>query len=118
MNPESVRRYCLSKKGATEDLPFGDDVLTVRIAKKMFALIMIGNEEPRVNLKCDPALAIELRRKHPAVIPGYHMNKQHWNTVQLDGSVPEAEIREMIDHSYALVVKGLKKADRLWVEGL
>lgn len=115
MDAESLRYYCLHKKGATEDLPFGDDALVLKVAGKMFALIKIGTEAPRVNLKCDPALALELRRKHPTVTPGYHMNKIHWNTVELDGSLPDEKILEMVDHSYDLVVKGLKKSDREWI---
>ena len=93
-------------------MPFGDDALVIKVVNKMFALIKVGNETPSVNLKCDPALAIELRRKYSAITPGYHMNKQHWNTVKLDGSLPEDQILQMADHSYDLVVKGLKKSDR------
>ena len=112
MNALSVRGYCLKKKGATEDLPFGEDVLVLRVGSKMFALIKPEGDIARINLKCDPALALELRRKYKSVEPGYHMNKKHWNSVYLDESVPDTEIRKMIDHSYELVVKGLKKADR------
>ena len=118
MNSESLRRYCLTKKGATEDLPFDADTLVIKVANKMFALIPSEGDIPRINLKCDPALALELRRKYPAVTPGYHMNKQHWNTVRIDGSIPENEIVEMIDHSYGLVVRGLKKSEREWIESL
>ncbi len=118
MDPLSLRRYCLQKKGATDDLPFGDDALVIKVANKMFALIMTGNETLSVNLKCDPTLALELRRKYPAITPGYHMNKQHWNTVQLDGNLPDEQILQMVDHSYDLVVKGLKKSDRELLESL
>ncbi|NQT74581.1 MAG: MmcQ/YjbR family DNA-binding protein [Chloroflexi bacterium] len=118
MDAESLRYYCLHKKGATEDLPFGDDALVLKVAGKMFALIKIGAEAPWINLKCDPALALELRRKHPTVTPGYHMNKIHWNTVELDGSLPDDKILEMVDYSYDLVVKGLKKSDQEWVKSL
>ncbi|MBM3133461.1 MAG: MmcQ/YjbR family DNA-binding protein [Chloroflexi bacterium] len=109
MNVESLRSYCLGKEGATEDLPFGADALAIRVADRMFALIKIGRGALSVNLKCDPALAVELRKKYPSVTPGYHMNKTHWNTVALDGSIPDGEIRDMIDHSYEMVLKGLKK---------
>ncbi|MBT4512963.1 MAG: MmcQ/YjbR family DNA-binding protein [Chloroflexi bacterium] len=118
MDPLSLRRYCLQKKRATDDLPFGEDALVIKVANKMFALIMTGNETPSVNLKCDPALALELRRKYPVITPGYHMNKQHWNTVLLDGNLPEEQILQMVDHSYDLVVKGLKKSDRDLLESL
>ena len=118
MNAESLRHYCLQKKGVMEDLPFSDDALALKVADKMFALIMIGTETSRINLKCDPTLALELRKKHPSISPGYHMNKIHWNTVELDGSLSNEKIFEMIDHSYNLVVKGLKKSDREWVESL
>lgn len=84
----------------------------MKVANKMFALIKAGTEIPWVNLKCEPALAIELRKKYPAITPGYHMNKQHWNTVQLDGSLSDEEILGMVDRSYDLVIKGLTKSDR------
>ena len=118
MNAESLRHYCLQKKGSTEDLPFGDDALVLKVAGKMFALINGDTEIPWINLKCDPAIALELRKKHPSITPGYHMNKIHWNTVILDGSLSDDKIFEMIDHSYELVIKGLKKSDREWVERL
>ncbi len=116
MNISELRSYCLSKKGTRDDLPFGEDVLVIKVASKMFALISADGESHRVNLKCDPSLALELRRKYVSVEPGYHMNKQHWNTVHVDGDVLDKEIFEMIDHSYRLVLKGLKKSEREWVE--
>ncbi len=115
MNAESLRYYCLDKKGATEDLPFGDDALVLKVAGKMFALIKIGAEAPWINLKCDPEIALDLRKKHLSITPGYHMNKLHWNTVELDGSLTDEKILEMVDHSYDLVVKGLQKSDREWI---
>ncbi|MDY6911752.1 MAG: MmcQ/YjbR family DNA-binding protein [Chloroflexota bacterium] len=118
MNRNSLRHYCLSKKGATEDLPFDKDTLVIKVTSKIFALLPNEGDIPRINLKCDPALALELRQKYPAITPGYHMNKQHWNTVQIDGSIPENEIVEMIDHSYRLVVKSLTKSQREWIESL
>ena len=117
MNELSLRSYCLKKKGATEDLPFGDDVLVIRVASKMFALIKSEDGVFRINLKCDPVLALQLRRKYSSVTPGYHMNKKHWNSVYLDGSIPEEDIMQMVDHSYDLVFKGLKKSERKLIEG-
>ncbi len=112
MNALAVRDYCLGKKGAKDDLPFGDDVLVIKVFNKMFALIKVEGDIQRINLKFDPALALELRRQYESVEPGYHMNKQHWNTVYLDESVPDEEILKMVDHSYDLVVNGLKKSER------
>lgn len=112
MHIERLRTYCLQKKGATEDLPFGDDVLVFKVMGKMFALTNPEGLPLTVNLKCDPARALELRASHEAVQPGYHMNKKHWNTVYLDGSLSDTEICALIDHSYDLVVQGLKRADR------
>jgi len=102
---------CLSLPGAAEDYPFGDEVTVFKVAGKMFALLLDA-EPPRLTLKCDPNLALALRERYPAVVPGYHSNKRHWNTVDLDGSVPERELFEMIEHSYELVVDGLTKAQR------
>lgn len=112
MTFDSLRKYLLSKKAAVEDRPFGPDVLVYKVMGKMFALAPINSRPASVNLKCDPHLALHLRSMYKAVKPGYHMNKTHWNTVILDGSIPEEELREMIDDSYNLVVKGLKKSDR------
>jgi predicted DNA-binding protein (MmcQ/YjbR family) len=101
---ESVREYCLRKKGKViEDFPFGDDVLVVKVNGKIFVLIRMNVVPIRINLKCDPELAIELRERYAAVIPGYHMNKKYWNTVVLDGSIPPKEVYKMIDHSFDLV---------------
>jgi predicted DNA-binding protein (MmcQ/YjbR family) len=102
MNIESLREYCISKNDVTESLPFGDDTLVFKRAGKIFVLANLDGELT-INLKCDPARAIELREKYASVIPGYHMNKKHWNTVLADGSVPDKEIFEWIDHSYDLV---------------
>jgi len=102
MNIESLRAYCLTKKDATECFPFGDDTLVFKTAGKIFALANLDGD-PTVNLKCDPSLAIELRERYNSVIPGYHMNKKHWNTVLLDGSITDKEIFSWIDHSYDLI---------------
>ena len=109
MNAENFRAYCLGKKAATEGSPFGPDNIVFKVKAKMFALLALDEVPPRVNLKCDPDLALELRDRYEQVEPGYHMNKKHWNTVVLDGVIPDAEIRKMIDHSYELVAKSLPK---------
>ncbi|MCK4622063.1 MAG: MmcQ/YjbR family DNA-binding protein [Desulfuromonadales bacterium] len=112
MDFETLRNYLLAKAGAMEDFPFDDKTLVIKVGGKMFALLGLNEEPLRVNLKCDPLKAEVLRQRYPAVLPGYHMNKRHWNTVVLDGSVPEEEVLAMIDESYELVVKGLPKAQR------
>lgn len=93
-------------------MPFGEDVLVFRVAGKMFALVALDEVPPRVNLKCDPDLALELRDRYQEITPGYHMNKKHWNTVEIEGAIPDAELRKMIDQSYELVTKNLPKATR------
>jgi predicted DNA-binding protein (MmcQ/YjbR family) len=112
MNIESFREYCLKKPAATEDTPFGPEDIVFKVEGKMFAIAVLDEVPPRVNLKCDPDLALELRDRYEQVIPGYHMNKKHWNTVELDGVIPQGEIKKMIDHSYDLVVQSLPKARR------
>ena len=106
---DEVLELCGEFHGAVEDYPFGDEVAVFKVGGKMFALVMLEGEPGRVNLKCDPDLAIELRARFPAVIPGYHTNKRHWNTVELDGSIDDDELREMIDHSYDLVLRKLPR---------
>jgi predicted DNA-binding protein (MmcQ/YjbR family) len=106
MNIETVRDYCLSKKEATESFPFGDTTLVFKVFDKMFALMNLDGEL-RINLKCDPEKVVELREEYSAVLPGYHMNKRYWNSIILDGTVPEKLIKDWIDHSYDQVVKGL-----------
>lgn len=112
MNHDELRAYCLAMPGSSADFPFDEETLVFRVSDKLFALTDIQSIPVSVNLKCDPDWAIVLRQHYAAITPGYHMNKRHWNTVLCDGSIPDDEIREMIDHSYRLVVKGLKKADR------
>ena len=107
-----LRAYCEQKPGTMETFPFDEHTLVFKVMGKMYALTDIDVPELSVNLKCDPDWAMILRDHYSAVEPGYHMNKRHWNTVTIDGSVPADEIWEMIDHSYRLVVNGLKKADR------
>jgi len=112
LSPEDLKAYCESKPGAEGGYPFNEVALVVKVMGKMFALIPMGVEETSISLKCDPALAEILRENHEAVNPGYHLSKRHWNTVTIDGSIPDEDIIDMIEQSYALVVKGLKKADR------
>ena len=109
MEIEALRSYLLKKQGAFEDFPFGPDVMVYKVMGKMFALVFGDESLLRINLKCDPELALHLRAKYNAVQPGYHMNKKHWNTIILDGSIPNDELSTMIDDSYNLVIKGLKK---------
>ena len=109
MNLEDFREYCLTKTGVTEGTPFGEDVLVFKVGGKIFALASLDDIPPRVNLKCDPERALDLRDRYEEVQPGYHMNKKHWNTVELSGRIPEAELRSMIDHSYELVAARLRK---------
>lgn len=111
MDIESFRNYCITKPGVTEEFPFDESTLVFKVAGKMFALAGVDMFES-MNLKCDPAKAVELREKHEGIRPGWHMNKKHWNTVMADGSVPDALILQLIDHSYELVVGGLPKKDR------
>lgn len=103
MNIEILREYCISKRNVTESFPFGDDTLVFKTGGRIFALVNLEGELT-INLKCDPVLAIELRERYPSVTPGYHMNKKHWNTVQIDGSVPDKVLYSWIDHSYELVL--------------
>lgn len=109
---EEVRQYILSQKGAYEDYPFGDDVPVFKVANKMFALMNSDKEKVSINLKCEPSEALYLRDTFEAVTPGYHMNKKHWNTVIVDGSLSDNLVRELIDKSYALVFCKLKKSER------
>jgi predicted DNA-binding protein (MmcQ/YjbR family) len=102
MDIETLREYCISKKGVTESFPFGEDTLVFKVTRKIFALVNLDGDLS-INIKCDPLLAIELRERYSSVTPGYHMNKKHWNTIFLDGTVPDKEIFSWIDHSYSLV---------------
>lgn len=104
--------YCLSMAGAEETFPFGESVLVFKVAGKMFALTNIERLPFSVSLKCDPEKAVVLRDRYSAVQPGYHLNKAHWNTVELDQGIPDEEIRAWIDHSYELVVRTLRRAER------
>lgn len=113
MDIETVRNYCLNKKQVTESFPFDDKTLVFKVAGKMFALVGLERTPSSVNLKCDPEKALELREHYPEIIvPGYHMSKKHWNTVLLNHKLPEEMYKELIDHSYDLVVAGLPKKVR------
>ena len=116
MDLAQFREYCLSKPRATEGTPFGPDVLVFKVGGKMFALAALDEVPIAANLKCDPDLALELRDRYEQVQPGYHMNKKHWNTVEIDSGIPDTELRKMIDHSYELVTKHLRKAERKKLE--
>jgi predicted DNA-binding protein (MmcQ/YjbR family) len=109
MNIESLRDYCLSKPGTEEVLPFGPDNLVFKVNGKIFLITGLDQEQLSFNVKCDPELAIELREKYSCVTPGYHMNKKHWNTIVVDGSVSVNQLKEWINHSYELVAGKKKK---------
>jgi predicted DNA-binding protein (MmcQ/YjbR family) len=116
VNFENARAYLLGRPEAIEDFPFGPDVYVYKIRGRMFATLGEEQRLARMNLKCDPEEALVLRDVFAAVRPGYHMNKAHWNTVLLDGSIPRGELERMIDRSYGLVVKKLARTDRLSLE--
>jgi predicted DNA-binding protein (MmcQ/YjbR family) len=112
MDLAEFREYCLTKLSAREETPFGPNVLVFKVGGKMFTLAALDEVPATVNLKCDPDLALDLRDRYEQVRPGYHMNKKHWNTVEIGGGIPAIELRRMIDHSYELVLKSLPKAAR------
>lgn len=112
MNIESYREYCLSKPGVTEEFPFDEQVLAFKVMGKIFALTDV-DAFVSVNLKCDPEYAVELRETYNEIIPGFHMNKKHWNTVEMAGTLNDQLIYELIDHSYELVVRGLPRKLKL-----
>jgi predicted DNA-binding protein (MmcQ/YjbR family) len=112
MSIDEIRAHCLSKKLVTEDLPFGEDTLVFRVADKIFLLTGLNAETVSINVKCDPERAINLRESHADVKPGYHMNKKHWNKVDCEGALSKAVIKELIDHSYDLVVADLPSSIR------
>lgn len=116
MNFETFKAYCLSKKGAVQDFPFDDETLVFKVGGKMFALTSINSKVFWISLKCDPFLAVALRDEYEAIKPGYHLNKRHWNTVIVDGSIPEDKLLFMIDMSYSLVYRGLTKRERMSIE--
>ena len=109
MNIETLQEYCLSKPDAEETLPFGPDTLVYKVHGKVYLLVGLDSDPLSFNVKCDPDKALELREEFPCVLPGYHMNKKHWNTIKVDGTVPNNQLKEWIDWSYDLVNKKPKK---------
>jgi predicted DNA-binding protein (MmcQ/YjbR family) len=112
MTPAALRRECLRMPGATEDFPFSPETSVFKVGGKVFAITALEGRPLSVSLKCEPGLAEQLRADYPAITPGYHLNKRHWNTVVLDGSLPERMVRDMIEDSYDLVVAGLPRRVR------
>ena len=117
MDSKDLYKYCLTKPSAIEDYPFGPDVIVIKIASKMFALISRRNGQDNLSLKCDPDYSEILRQQYPSITPGYHLNKRYWNTLIIDGSIPEKEIIGLIDHSYELVYKLLPRRLRAVYQG-
>ena len=120
MNIQQFYDFCLSKKGVTEHFPFDEETLVFKVGGKMFCLTSLKEWEkgtPSLNLKCNPERAEELRAEYEAIIPGWHMSKTHWNTIQINREVPDSLIKELIDHSYDLVFKSLTKKVQLEVLG-
>lgn len=114
MTPEALRTLCLSFNAAVEDFPFSPEISVFKVQGKLFALTDLAARPLTVNLKCDPEDAVRLRGEHPGlIVPGWHMNKRHWNTVTVDGELPDRMVRELVEDSYDLVVAGLPRADRL-----
>ena len=112
MRPAKLRDHCLAFSGSTETFPFGPETSVFKVSGKIFAISRLHEHPLRVSLKCEPLLAEQLREAHPAVIPGYHLNKRHWNTVIVDGSLPERMITDMIEDSYDLIVSKLPGSRR------
>ncbi|MBP8793727.1 MAG: MmcQ/YjbR family DNA-binding protein [Lutibacter sp.] len=116
MNIEEFRTYCLSKKHVSESFPFDQQTLVFKVGDKMFSLTSLEKHPTSVNLKCDPERAIELRDSHSEITAGYHMSKKHWNTIVIESSLPHQLLKELIDHSYELVVSGMTKKQRTELE--
>ena len=111
MNVEEVRQFCIAKSGVTEGFPFDDTTLVLKVGGKIFVLLNLDGN-PSLNLKCDPERAIDLRERFDDIIPGYHMNKKHWNTVLLEGALTDSLVKEMINHSYDLVYASLPRKEK------
>jgi predicted DNA-binding protein (MmcQ/YjbR family) len=111
MNIEEFRDYCIDKKGVTEELPFGPDTLVFKVIGKIFALTSLDSETFRLNLKCNPDFAIELREEFDYIVGAYHMNKKHWNSIEVEVA-PTKQLKSLIDHSYEMVVAGFTKKER------
>ncbi len=112
MRSAELREHCLTFPGSAETFPFGPETFVFKVAGKMFAVSRLGQAPLQVSVKCEPLLAEQLRSAHTAVLPGYHLNKRHWNTVIIDGSIPDRMIRDMVEDSYDLVVSGLPRSRR------
>ena len=112
MTAAALRKWCLARSGAAEEFPFGEGVSVFKVAGKMFALSSLGARPLKVSLKCEPDLAHQLRKSYPAIQPGYHLNKRHWNTVTCNASVPDRLVKDMIEDSYDLVLSGLPASQR------
>ncbi|MFI6348951.1 MmcQ/YjbR family DNA-binding protein [Streptomyces sp. NPDC050560] len=113
MNAARLRAFCLSFNAAVEEFPFGPDASVFKVAGRMFALSGLDTVPLKISLKCDPEDAVRLRAEHPAIVPGYHLNKRHWNTVTVDADLDDTLVRELIEDSYDLVVAKLPRAERL-----
>ncbi len=112
MDAHTLRDRCLALPGAVEEFPFGDEVSVFKVGGKMFALCPLDGRPLQLSLKCEPDLAVQLRAAHPAIAPGYHLNKRHWNTITLDGSLPDQMVTDLLTDSYDLVFASLPKARR------
>jgi predicted DNA-binding protein (MmcQ/YjbR family) len=112
MDVKAVYKHCMQAHQAVVDTPFGPDVLVFKVGGKIFAMLGIDHHPVRLNLKCDPERAINLRAEFPSIVPGYHANKKHWNTLLLDGTIPPSTIQELIAHSYDLVIQSLPKSKK------
>ena len=112
MDQHELKARCLALPGASEEFPFGDEVSVFKVGGKMFALSSLDGQPLQLSVKCDPDIAVQLRAAHPAIAPGYHLNKRHWNTITLDGSLPDQMVTDMLGDSYDLVVASLPKARR------
>jgi predicted DNA-binding protein (MmcQ/YjbR family) len=112
MDQDQLKAVCLALPGAQEDFPFGDEVSVFKVGGKMFAACRLDGQPLQLSVKCDPELAVQLRAAHPAIAPGYHLNKRHWNTITLDGSLPDQMVTDLLGDSYDLVVASLPKGRR------
>jgi predicted DNA-binding protein (MmcQ/YjbR family) len=118
MQLAAVRAYCLAKPGSSAGYPFGEGTLVFKVLDRMFVLCSEDSRPLRINLKCDPDDALALRQQYPSIIPGYHMNHKHWNTLILDGSLPDSLVLELIDHSYSLVIAKMSQAKQRMLRAL
>ena len=112
MDQHELKAACLALPGAAEEFPFGDEVSVFKVGGKMFAASALDGEPLQLSVKCEPDLAVQLRAAHPAIVPGYHLNKRHWNTITLDGSLPDQMVTDLLGDSYDLVVASLPKSRR------